>query len=362
MNINRHNYEEFFILYWDNELNAEQKRLVEDFVQQHADLKEEFRLFGETRFDPEANISFDNKELLAVDKNAFINLSNYGEKLILYIDDELTTGQRAAVEKFTTLHPSAKKELALLQKTKLQPKAGIAFPDKSVLYKKEEKPDSYRFHVIRMNWLRVAVAAAIIIVAGFVTYRMINTGNDEGKIEFVKTGNPNNPSVNVNPEQAKGNPTADIAKKSTPEQPEAKKKEKRPGFDNKLSNSIAVRNPENKNNLPKEGKLSGESLLSPDNAAIAANLPDIKRKDFGAAQRNESGVINAAFDNSDVTLQPGYALNIKSPVIIDGGEKEGGGLKGFLRKTTRVFERRTNVKTTTDDNKLLVGMFAVSLK
>ena len=43
-------------------------------------------------------------------------------------------------------------------------------------------------------------------------------------------------------------------------------------------------------------------------------------------------------------------------------DKEGGGIKEFLRKTTRVFERRTRIQTTTDDNKLLVGAFAVSLK
>jgi hypothetical protein len=41
---------------------------------------------------------------------------------------------------------------------------------------------------------------------------------------------------------------------------------------------------------------------------------------------------------------------------------ESGGLKEFMRKTTRMFERRTNVKTTTDDNKLLLGAFTVSLK
>jgi hypothetical protein len=41
MNINRHNYEEYFILYMDNELDSDDRRMVEAFVLQHPDLKEE---------------------------------------------------------------------------------------------------------------------------------------------------------------------------------------------------------------------------------------------------------------------------------------------------------------------------------
>jgi len=44
MIINRHNYEECFILYWDNELSASQRQAVENFVKENQDLQEEFGL------------------------------------------------------------------------------------------------------------------------------------------------------------------------------------------------------------------------------------------------------------------------------------------------------------------------------
>ena len=66
MIINRHNYEECFILYWDNELTASQKQAVENFVKENADLQEEFKLLGETRFTPDNNIQFEEKEFLLI--------------------------------------------------------------------------------------------------------------------------------------------------------------------------------------------------------------------------------------------------------------------------------------------------------
>jgi hypothetical protein len=56
MIINRHNYEECFILYWDNELSASQKQAVENFVKENQDLQEEFNILGQTRFVPDNNI------------------------------------------------------------------------------------------------------------------------------------------------------------------------------------------------------------------------------------------------------------------------------------------------------------------
>ena len=98
MNINRHNYEEFFILYMDNELSSEDRRMVEDFVQHHPDLKEELELLMQYKLVPDELVVFENKETL-IKGDAIINVANYEEYFLSYIDDELTTAQKAAVEK-----------------------------------------------------------------------------------------------------------------------------------------------------------------------------------------------------------------------------------------------------------------------
>lgn len=362
MKIDRHNYEEYFILYWDNELTAVQKQAVEEFVQQNPDVQEEFRVFGETRFIPDGEKLFADKEFLQT--GSAVNITNIEERLLSYIDDELSAEEEKAVEKYAAHYPAVKKELEILQRTKLQPETEIVFADKSVLYRREEKTP-----VISMTWFRVAVAAAIILIAGFATLRFLNNGKQDEEIPFVDAGKgKTNPAIST--DSKKDIPATDEEKKkdelAKQEPPVADKKEKenkKPPVENLAVNKTK---PENKNNLPREG--SGiKTKTNPDANTItsdiaAVDIPNLKQKDFTAAEKYKTELTA----NPNVTIQPGYALNLQEPAndkeVTANNQKEKGGLKEFLRKTTRVFERRTNVKATTDDNKLLVGAFAVSLK
>jgi hypothetical protein len=98
MNINRHNYEEYFILYMDNELGSEERQQVELFVQQNPDLKEELELLLQSKLTPEPHIIFENKdELLHTAENSAISMSNYEEWLMLYMDNELPAEEKTAV-------------------------------------------------------------------------------------------------------------------------------------------------------------------------------------------------------------------------------------------------------------------------
>ncbi len=64
MNINRNNYEAYFISYIENELNNTQRKAVEDFVAMNPDLKNELELFGATKLEADEKIIFADKESL----------------------------------------------------------------------------------------------------------------------------------------------------------------------------------------------------------------------------------------------------------------------------------------------------------
>jgi len=64
-----------------------------------------------------------------------INISNYEEFLLSAVDRELNGEEMAALEAFMQQHPAVRKELALLEATKLSPEEGVTFDDKEALYK-----------------------------------------------------------------------------------------------------------------------------------------------------------------------------------------------------------------------------------
>lgn len=367
MKINRHNYEECFILYWDNELSAAEKLEVENFVNDNPDLKEEFQIFGETRFTPDSSISFSNKHTLQF--STPLDSSETEGRLISYIDNELKGEEKLEMERLIAADVAIQKELEIFQKTKIHPDTSVVFPDKSVLYRHEEK-----VRVVRLTWLRVAVAAAIILMAGVITFRVVKTTDSGDKEQIANVEKGSNPLPQKTEMQKIQEPnTLTLAKNDEQPAPASVQKkniikEQIRTDEDKLSDQLAINTSGNKNNLPKEGsgKLSNSIAGTTVSVADMADnsVPSVTRKELGNVAKNDFDATAVSFNNSDVTLQPGYALKIETPSDIDPvfEEKDGGGLKQFLRKTTRVFERRTKIQTTTEDNKLLLGAFAVSLK
>lgn len=361
MNIDRHNYEEFFILYLDNELDSEQRRQVDLFVEENPDLKEELMMLQQSHFVADEAIRFDNKEALLRFATCDITLDNYEEWLLLYIDDELTPAQTTIVENFVMAHPAVKQELDIFRKTKLQREEAIVFPDKESLYLKEEKTR----RVVMLRWTRIAAAAVLLIAVATISFFALDTtnksttGNDK---PAVVVNNINTTSVNPPPsrnkDQQPGQQSGSEVKNEVvlPPVPASKKdaqKVENNNVQNKVKDNntaIAVAEDGNKNDLP-------EPVYNP---RMNGRIEDNQKAGF--ASSNESLTKLKETDATlAVTPNISYTLNNTVEVEGDNQSEKKNKLRGFFRKITRTIEKTTNIKTTDDDDRLLIAGLAIKL-
>jgi hypothetical protein len=384
MKLTRNNYEEYFILYMDNELDSDQRREVELFVQKNPDLKEELELLQQFKLSPDTSVVFRDKEELMSTAVAGtvsmqqIDLSNYEEWLVLYMDNELNPAQRKTVESFIASEPLVKNEWDLLQSTRLQPEE-IVFPNRSSLYRTTKK-----VRPMLITLWRVAAAVLLILLAGSIAVIVFNdrkssTGKDE---EIVKTPAPADQKINTDkpvvtpeetntpvhetvtaenkqknilpvPRQAVNNPTVAVKEKKLKENdllpvnaPVQVKKEEPVIVDNNIKPSNNLPQPANNSsikNKPQPVDLTDNNnqkdKLSPNNA--------LTYTDVTPTSPHSSDIVKASFENDTDDGAP-------------SGKKNK--LRGILRKVTRTFEKRTNIDATDDDNRLLVGGLAIKLK
>lgn len=159
--ITRDNYQEFFLLYVDNELSAADRSMVEDWVAANPDLQEEWESLLSCRILPEEELVFQDKQSLLRTTATMgdIDESNYQDYFLSYIDNQLTDKDRHMVEAFIGLFPSKRIELEQLRQTVSIPDSTIVFPDKDSLYKNEKHRRVIVFYRL------MAGAAAVLLVA-----------------------------------------------------------------------------------------------------------------------------------------------------------------------------------------------------
>jgi hypothetical protein len=143
-------------MYVDNELTIADKKMVEAFVQQNPDLQDELLMLQQAVLLPDENIVCTNKNLLFKQIGNEITTTNYEEKFLLYIEDELPAKEKAEVETFVLQHPQLQTNFTVLQQTKLSIET-IVCPNKEGLYKQEKQRK-----VIYMQWYKMVAAAVFI--------------------------------------------------------------------------------------------------------------------------------------------------------------------------------------------------------
>lgn len=157
MSINRYNYEEFFLLYADGELNPLETELINQFVQFHPDLKEELDILMDCKLVADIPIFFPKEKLYKQTIWDADNITEMQSNLLLLVDGELAGGFKKELEKNIEENPALQQEWNLLQQAKL-PLETIAHPYKKPLYKERK--------ISTLGWLRWAAVAAAIVGTG----------------------------------------------------------------------------------------------------------------------------------------------------------------------------------------------------
>jgi len=378
MDINRDNYEEYFLLYADNELTDSEKAQVLMFVKDNKDLEEEFRMIHYTIARPDLSIGFTNKSfLLKNDPSSFINEKNYEEVFVLYHDKELTEDQKNETKEFLYAHPQLKNDFDLIGLARLTPENEILFPVKKILYKKE-KPGK----VISIVFWRVAAAAVFLGFGLWMAYSYLET---PGKIVAANTESVNQKSSDstaINNTVHKKEITNAVTQHSEPSSKDKSDKSARlPQQKKSINNALAK-------NVSKSVNINEKNIVNqiPDKITneIAVEDQDIKNlakeevsvinkiqpspTEFAAANESQKDqqIIKKANENDDEKAQPltyaqtaSYIQNAENKnenyVFYDVTADEFRKTKigGFLKKVKRVIERNNPItRLLSDENQV----------
>ena len=129
MDINRKNYEAYFLDYRENSLSPEQVAELMIFLEENSDLKPEFDSFENIVLQPEKDIRFSKKEALKkfmVISTKNIDSDNFEEKLVANLEGDLSSEGKIELKDFMELNPRVKLEYNLYRSTFLKPDSNIS--------------------------------------------------------------------------------------------------------------------------------------------------------------------------------------------------------------------------------------------
>ena len=355
LNIDRHNYEEYFILYLDNELNEADRLAVETFVLQHTDLKEELELLTQFRLEPEMDISHPDKTSLL--KNG-IGSEFSMEQVLLHLDNELDDDAAGEMDNAIEKYPHIRKTYQELQKTRLEPEH-IPFPDKSILYKKSEAPA----RIISIRWYRAAAAILLILLAG-ATFLLLNNRRQDGEVPEVAKTQESSPVKNpVSPQQQNQSLLANEVVEVTKNENAVKQEEKTERSNVSLNKNETVQTNEQERTQDAPQQAPSNNLPEPVSNRNAIALNETRPSQTTDPDFSNSGVTTLSPQPSNSIVRASY------PEINEGDDPDqepAGGkknkLRGLFRKVTRTFEKRTNIDATDNDERLLVAGLSIKLK
>lgn len=374
MEINRHNYEEYFLLYIDNELSVAERNAVDVFVEQNPDLHAELEALQQSLLLPEEKVFFPGIEGLFKNEHAItINADNCEEYFVLYHDGELTASEENLVETFVRDNPQHKANFELVQRARLEADKTIIFENKEVLYKHEKTEK-----VVYFAWMRWSAAAAFIVIAGLLWFNKetLFSGKPSGSQVATLDGHSKKNTVESNPATAKVE-TASQPENETP----ADQQSVNPDDIKHPSSSVASTTHEVKNGVLTDGQNTGTPsgnnnevknntgivpvVAANDDPKLTSTQVEPLKNEVAMNDPNVGKINEHIKPNiTDATLASESDEKTTDNADLAHNEPSGSrksGLRGFIRKATRVIERNANVDPEERPG-IMIGNFAIATK
>jgi hypothetical protein len=153
MKITIDNYESWFLDYMQEKLSSEEIKELLLFLSQHPDLEEELADFMPV-LKPDNQLIFPGKEMLK--RSIFDDPAHFETSAIAAIEGDLSPEEQIHFTKWLDKNPDQQKFVQEFGKCKLHPKLEIGFPAKAGLKKRT---------LTLAVWIRVAAAAAVLLIA-----------------------------------------------------------------------------------------------------------------------------------------------------------------------------------------------------
>lgn len=382
MLINRHNYEEFFLLYVDNELTVAERKAVEDFVHQNPDLEEELVMMMQSVLRPDRNIVFGNKESLLKNKpaNGLVNESNYEEYFVLYGDNELSNEDKDLVEQFVYKHPQYQVEFELIQQARFIPEHATLYPDKNELYRTEGD-----HRVIPFGWWKIAAAAIVVLFLGVAAWYMTGGGVDNThkpsfvNIDSTKKTTPENKEQLVNAEKEVKQPGVAV-KKDKEEKKSVEVKTPAEDLKNNVANVQKEKNIKKKSNIPVIPNVQQEEdKLAVVYAPVEDKLNNVERETVNQVVVQKVPKVKINVSSLTASTNPGTILNnpnaakevvyiIEDPTEEDikksNASLDKKPVRSLFRKVKGLFESKEDNNDPDRENKkgISIAAFEIALK
>lgn len=175
MNINRDNYEIYFLDFLEGQLPSEDTDALLDFLNQNPDLKEEFNGLKDVTLTAEEVVFTDKKPLKKTDKDRLkINDANFNKYCVGKIEGDLDIKQANELNIYLKTNQKKQKELSLFEKTILEADTTIKYHSKAELRRLIAKRNIRR---VIIAYASVA-AAVVIFILGFINFDKLNVENN----------------------------------------------------------------------------------------------------------------------------------------------------------------------------------------